>query len=286
MQIALSQLRPVRNNPGANMELATRACADARARGADLIIFPELWQLGYSPCPRSGPGRERWIGTAQTAEGDWVSTFRDVARAERLAIVTTFLRRTTTGLRDSAAVIDVTGNLSLLHDKVHVCDFNWECVLESGTAFDSAPVTLREDVVRIGVMTCFDREFPESARELALTGTELVVTPNACLLCDDRLGQVRCRAFENMMAVAVANYPIPLMNGHSCVFDGIALADGRPRDHKVFVADAKPGLHIAQVDLEVLRRYRAEGIWQVSRRRVGAYRRLTGNPVSGGSYGA
>ncbi|HEY0935003.1 MAG TPA: carbon-nitrogen hydrolase family protein, partial [Trebonia sp.] len=285
MQIALAQLRPVRGNPDANLDLGLKACADARAQGADLIIFPELWQHGYAPCPRSGTGRERWLSAAQAVDGEWVSAFREIAQSEQVAILTTFLRRTAGGVRDSAAAIGVDGSLALVHDKVHICDFNWESVLEPGPAFEVAPLPLRDDIIRIGVMTCFDREFPESARELALAGAELAAVPNACLICDDRLGQARCRAFENMMALALANYPMPLMNGRSCVFDGMAAVNGRPRDHEVLVADAKPGLPMGHIDLNALREYRANGLWQASRRRVGAYRHLTHDATHGGPHG-
>lgn len=285
MLIGLAQLRPVRGNPAANLHIAAQACAQARGQGADLIVFPELWQTGYSPYPSARAEQESWMSAAQTSEDPWVTAFREIARTERLAVITTFLRRTETGLRSSAAVIDVAGEIALVHDKVHVCDFNWEQVLEAGTAFDSAPVPLRNDVVRVGVMTCFDREFPESARELALAGAELIVSPNACLLCDDRLGQLRCRAFENMVAVALANYPMPLMNGRSCVFDGVAVANGRPRDHRILAAEAKAGIFQADVDLDALRSYRADGVWKLSRRRAGAYRRLGGSSAEGENYG-
>src|SRR4051794_38026705 len=58
-------------------------------------------------------------------------------------------------------------------------------------------------------MICYDREFPESARVLMLGGAELILTPNACGLDADRLGQFRARAYENMVGVAMANYATP-----------------------------------------------------------------------------
>ena len=91
-------------------------------------------------------------------------------------------------------------------------------------------------------MICFDREFPESARILMLKGAELILTPNACELEANRIGQFRTRAFENMLGMAMANYAIPQENGHSVAFDGIAFDEnrftrylpgpgGRPRGH-------------------------------------------------------
>jgi predicted amidohydrolase len=274
MRVCLAQLRAARNDPAASLAAGVAACAQARAQEADLIVFPELWQLGYAACPSQGPERDRWLAQAEPAGGPWIDAFRRVAARTGLAIVTTFLRQAEPGVRNSAAVIDAEGELALVHDTVHICDFSWERVLEPGTSFDVAAVATRSGPVRLGIMTCFDREFPESARELALGGAELIVSPNACLLCDDRVGQLRCRAFENMTAVAAANYPRPDMNGRSCVFDGIAVAGRRPRDHQLFVADARPGLHAVDIDIEELRQYRAGGLWCPQRRRPEAYRRI------------
>ena len=189
-------------------------------------------------------------------------------------MVVTFLHRRDLGVTSAAAVIGADGNLVLVQDKVHVCDFSWEAVLAPGEGFRTATVPTRAGAVELGVMICFDREFPESARVLALSGAELITCPNACWLCDDRIGQFRCRAFENMTAVALANYPLPAGNGRSCVFDGIATAGGRPREHCQVMAGPRAGLTLADIDLEALRGYRATGLWQAARRRPAAYQPL------------
>lgn len=280
MRLALAQLRARPGDPTANLATAEQACGCARDLGADLIVFPELWQIGYAPGPADGPAQNRWLGQAEDLDGSWITAFRRIAADRELAILTTFLRRGEQAPRDCAAVIDASGTVALVQDKVHLCDLTWERELEPGQGFDAATVATRSGPIRLGVMICFDREFPESARELALDGAELIVSPNACLLCDDRLGQLRCRAFENMVAVGLANYPRPVMNGRSCVFDGVAVAGNRPRDHTVYVADAAPGLRLVDIDVDGLRRYRDTGLWKPDRRRPLAYRRLTAEPAS------
>jgi predicted amidohydrolase len=271
LRLALVQERAVFNDPHANLSAGIDACLRAQAAGADLVVFPELWQIGYGACP-AGARRDAWLARAEPVDGSWVSAFRELATSTGTAVAVTFLRRTDAGPANATAVIGGDGALALVHDKVHVCDFMWEAVLRPGARFCAAPVQTRAGPVDIGVMTCFDREFPESARSLALDGAELILSPNACLICDDRLGQLRTRAFENMLAVAMANYPRPFMNGRSAVFDGIASAAGRPRDHQLLLADARPGLLVADIDLDALRRYRAQGLWTHARRRPDAYR--------------
>lgn len=77
-------------------------------------------------------------------------------------------------------------------------------------------------------MICFDREFPESGRILMLKGAELVLVPNACPMEINRLSELRGCAFENMFAIATANYPSTKFdcNGHSTLFDGVAYWPG------------------------------------------------------------
>ena len=107
-------------------------------------------------------------------------------------------------------------------------------------------------------MICFDREFPESARILMLKGAELILTPNACELEANRIGQFRARAFENMLGVAMANYAIPQENGHSAAFDGIAFKETGSRDTCLVQADGHEGIYLAEFDLDMLRAYRAQ----------------------------
>lgn len=55
-----------------------------------------------------------------------------------------------------------------------------------------------------------------------LGGAEIILTPNACEMEENRLCQFKTRAFDNMVGVALTNYAAPQNNGHSCAFDGIA----------------------------------------------------------------
>ncbi len=118
--------------------------------------------------------------------------------------------------------------------------------------------------VKIGSMICFDREFPESARILMLKGAEVILAPNACPMEINRLSALRTRAYENMLAVATCNYPDgqPDCNGHSTVFDGIAWLRDEPgvRDMCILEAPSEEGIYIADIDLDLLREYRANEV--------------------------
>ncbi|MEU8566876.1 carbon-nitrogen hydrolase family protein [Streptomyces pathocidini] len=290
MRIALVQQRAAAADPQENLRRGVDACTQAAELGADLVVFPELWQIGYSACPEDEGRIQAWRDLAISDCDPWLGGFQKVARDHGIAVVPTFLREERAGVSNAAAVIDRSGQLRSVYRKVHLCDFSWERALTPGDGFEAVTIETAAGDVRLGVMICYDREFPEAARSLALDGAELIVCPNACMLCDDRMAQIRTRAFENSAALAVANYPLPHMNGRSCVFDGRAVAQGRPRDHRLAVAGPRADLVCADLDLAALREYRKDTIWGVSHRRPHAYRALTAlrppRPAGVGQNGA
>ena len=101
----------------------------------------------------------------------------------------------------------------MVYAKVHTVAFSCEKYCTPGEDFYVAPLDIGRDVIQVGIMICYDREFPESARILALKGAEVILTPNACNLEPSRLGQFRTRAFENNVAMVMVNYPHVRMSG-------------------------------------------------------------------------
>jgi N-carbamoylputrescine amidase len=200
-----------------------------------------------------------------------VSHFRELARELAVAIVITYLEDWPGAPRNSATLIDRHGDPVLTYAKVHTCDFGMEAAFTLGDGFRVADLDTRSGTVRVGLMICYDREFPESARVLMLGGAELILTPNACGLDVDRLGQFRARAYENMVGVAMANYatpaptddhshlgPLDVCNGHSVAFSGIRFdREGNGLDHKLVEGGEGEELLIATFDLDALRAYRA-----------------------------
>jgi predicted amidohydrolase len=271
LNVALVQARSHGANPDVALLAGERACRQAARGGADVVLFPELWQLGYASCPSEPAQRAAWLAHATTRDGPFVSHFRDLARELGLAIVITYLEDWPGAPRNTATLIDRHGEPVLTYAKVHTCDFGMEAALTPGDGFRVADLDTRAGTVRVGLMICYDREFPESARVLMLGGAELILTPNACGLDADRLGQFRARAYENMVGVAMANYaapaptddlahlgPLDVCNGHSVAFSGIKFdRDGNGLDHKLVEGGEEEELLIATFDLDALRAYRA-----------------------------
>ena len=255
LRIALLQLLPEASAAG-QLEKGLAACRRAKALGADVALFPEMWSSGY--CIPEDEALLRSM--AVEAEGPFVSAFGAAAKALDMAVAVTFLERFVPLPRNSVAVFDRRGVRRLLYAKVHTCDFGEEVRLTPGEDFYTADLETPKGVVRTGAMICYDREFPESARILMLQGAELILVPNACPMEINRLSQLRARAYENMLAIATCNYPdsVPDCNGGSSVFDGVAYLpelDGS-RDTCILQADSEEGVYLAELDLEQLRRYR------------------------------
>jgi predicted amidohydrolase len=278
LRLALCQSAS-RGDPQANLEKGLVVCSRAAEEGADIAILPEMWQIGYAPCPDDEAGRARWQEMAIAPDGPWVSAFRKAASGLNLAILTTFLERWRGSPRNTALLIDRHGQDVLCYAKVHTCDWGMEKALTPGESFDVARLDIEGGFVDIGVMICADREFPESARELMLGGAELILVPNACPMAGERTNQLRSRAFENMAAIATVNYPAPDQDGHSSVFDGMVYEkngqpNGQPRDQLMFEAGDSEGVYLATLDLDALRDYRRRETMGDAYRKPSAYRRL------------
>lgn len=256
LKIALLQIAPTGSLEG-NLEKGVRYCRQAKALGADIALFPEMWSNGYNIYDRPV---DRWTAETIPADGEFVAAFGRLAGELSMAIGVTLLEAWEGGPRNSLVVFDRFGERKLTYAKVHTCDFDVERNLTPGEDFSVAVLDMACGEVKVGAMICYDREFPESARILMLKGAELILVPNACPMEINRLSQLRARAFENMLAVATCNYPgtVPDCNGGSSVFDGVVYLpelEGS-RDTCILQADGEEGVYIAELDLEQLRSYR------------------------------
>ena len=242
-----------------NLEIGKKACREAKEKGADVALFPEMWSDGYYL-----PQDEKELSKLAVAkDSDFVKEFRLLAAELQMAIGITLLEFSEEKPLNSVIFFDRQGNEILHYSKVHTCAFDDEKVLSEGKDFYVADLDFGRGTVKFGSMICFDREFPESARILMLKGAELILAPNACPMEINRLSALRTRAYENMVAVATCNYPEgqPDCNGRSTLFDGVPWLRGTgSRDMCVFEAERKPGVYVAELDLDMLRTHRSGDI--------------------------
>jgi len=279
LNIALLQLLPTGTQDG-NLKKGIEYCRRAKASGADIALFPEVWNNGYVIYN----DKKLNAADAVPADGEFVNSFSRLAAELDMAIGITFLESCGDMPKNSLVLFDRHGNKALHYSKVHTCDFDVERNLTRGDEFCVGTLDTAAGDVKIGAMICYDREFPESARILMLKGAELVLVPNACPMEINRISQLRGRAYENMMAIATVNYPFGQTdcNGHSTVFDGVAYVDGLSgsRDTLVLEAGDGEGVYIAPLNLAMLRDYREKEAHGNAYRRPELYNELISKEVS------
>ncbi len=276
VKVALLQMTASGSDQQANLSKGETFCRQAKHLGADIALFPEMWNIGYTLPKISAPEEHAtWLTWAINPQDGFVQHFKAVAKELDMAIALTYLEKCASGVRNSVSLIDRHGDIRMTYAKVHTCDFDREAALTPGEDFYVCDLDTVQGVINVGMMICFDREFPESARILMLKGAELILTPNACELEVNRIGQLRARAFENMVGVAMANYAAPQENGHSVAFDGIAFDEHGSRETCVVEAWREEGIFLAEFEISRLRAWRAREVWGNAYRKPLAYQLLT-----------
>jgi predicted amidohydrolase len=171
VRIACQQLAPRIGDLDGNREMSVAAIREAVALGAQLIVLPELVTSGYvfesreeaaSVAISAGdPLFEAWAGEVASVDGG------------RGVVVGGVCERGDDGkLYNSAALVDRSG-LRAMYRKVHLWDRE-KLFFEPG---DQPPAVVDTAVGRIGLLICYDLEFPEMPRILALYGSQLIAVP-------------------------------------------------------------------------------------------------------------
>ena len=275
IKIALLQIMPG-NNIDENLEIGIRACRKAKKDGADMVLFPEMWSNGY----KMVNDVEELKRNAISVDSKFIKAFQRLAQELNLAIAITFLESYEPLPRNTVILFDRFGKQILTYAKVHTCDFDLEKNLTPGNDFYVANLNTEKGNLKIGAMICYDREFPESARILMLKGAEVILVPNDCGSMQPRIRALSTRAYENMVAVAMAN-PNGDNAGCSCAFSPICWdRNGECVDNTVLLADDKTeGIFYAEFDMEAIREYRNREMLGNTFRKVESYSRLLSKEI-------
>lgn len=198
MRVALYQCPPLPLVPPANLQRLHQVALEAK--GADLLVLPEMFLTGYNI------GSDAVSVLAEVYNGEWAQQIGRIARAAGLAIAYGYPERTEDGqIYNSVQLIDAHGERLCNYRKTHLFGDLDRSMFSAGT--DECPL-VELNGWKIGFLICYDLEFPENARRLALAGADLIVVPTANMVPYDFVADVtvRSRAFENQCYVAYANY--------------------------------------------------------------------------------
>jgi predicted amidohydrolase len=203
IRIVCRQLTPTLGNLDANIRLTLDVIADSVENGARLVVVPELALSGYmfTSTDEARP-------VAITPTHPVFALWSDAVREAGAVVVGGFAELGSDGLvYNSAAVVDGTGVLAI-YRKVHLWDKE-KLVFTPGSA---APPVVDTPIGKLGVLICFDLEFPEMTRMLALGGAELLVAPtnwpSETVPAGERIPEVTvamAAAYSNRVAIAACD---------------------------------------------------------------------------------
>lgn len=175
--VAAVQTHAASTDSAANVLDAVALCERAADAGAQLLVLPELFAEQYAAFSRRDPAL---LARAEAPDGPTLTALREVACRRAVWIVAPFYERAISGVAyDTAAVIDADGVVGGVYRKTHVALIAQEPSGQEKFYFREGNRFPVWDTPwgRLGVLICYDRNFPEAWRLLVQQGAEIVAVP-------------------------------------------------------------------------------------------------------------
>lgn len=242
-----------------NLKILDDAAARAAAAGAALLVTSELFLTGYAIGDDLGR-------LAEPADGDAADAVAETAARHGLAVAYGYPERDGDTVYNSVQLVSADGTRLANHRKTHL----YGCFeRDHFTPGERTVVQAELDGLTVGLMICYDVEFPENVRAHALAGTDLLLVPTALLHPFQFVAEavVPVRAFENQMYIAYVNRV-----GQEGEFEFVGLStlaapDGvararAGRGEELVVAEADPLLLAASRESNPYLRDRRPGLYR------------------------
>lgn len=203
MKIALAQYA-LGEDCDHNLRAALGFMDAAKEAGANMVMFPELCLSPFFP-QYSGLDASRY---AVTTAHEFVTAFIDKSRELNIVSSPNLYLRESTRHFDASFLIDDRGDILGISKMVHIAQLPCFYERDYYAASESGFKVYEAHGVKIGIVVCFDRHFPESIRSCVLQGAELILVPTANLTTDP--GQMyewemRVSAMQNGVFIAMCN---------------------------------------------------------------------------------
>ncbi len=248
MKIAVLQSATVSADIAANLERLSVAVTDARTRGAEFLIAPEMFLTGY------------WIGDqvfdlAEPETSTSAVALSALAQESGVTLLAGMPIREDDRVFNTAILAHSDGSRAL-YRKRQLYGAEEKRLFSPG---DARPLIAVVGGLKVGILICYDLEFPELARQAALAGADLLAVPTA--LPASGSGEtvarliVPARAFENQVFVAYANLCGEESGNRYCGLSCIVAPDGQDLARADGMRD---GLLIAEIDPTAYAATRAE----------------------------
>ncbi|MFI7405837.1 carbon-nitrogen hydrolase family protein [Streptomyces sp. NPDC049541] len=197
MRTALLQSSGRPGSVGENLKVLDAAAGRAAAAGALLLAAPEMFLTGYAIGDDIGR-------LAEPADGESADAIADIAGRHGLAIAYGYPERDGETVFNSAQMISAEGIRLANYRKTHL----FGCFERDHFTPGEQPVVQAElGGLTVGLMICYDVEFPENVRAHALAGTDLLVVPTAQMHPFQFVAEsmIPVRAWENQLYLAYVN---------------------------------------------------------------------------------
>ena len=229
MRLTLAQLEIEPAAKGTNRQRATSAIERASADGADLVVLPELFTVGYFAF-------DSYARSAEPLDGDTIQTIAETADAENVAVLAGsivedlsassaagFETPAEDGLANTAVFLNRDGSREAIYRKHHL--FGYDSAEQDLLTPGEDVGTVDFEGFTVGMTTCYDLRFPELYRRLVDAGVTLTLVPSAGPYPRVEHWQLfpEARAVENLMYVAAANgvgsFEEATLLGRSAIYD-------------------------------------------------------------------
>lgn len=257
MRIALYQCVSAPLDVAGNLARLASKAREAAEAGAQLLVLPEMFLTGYN----IGPQAAREL--AQAHDGPAARQVADIAQACGLAIVYGYPELDEQSqVYNAVQLIDRHGQHLGNYRKTHLFGELDRQMFSPGAENSSV---LELEGWKLGLLICYDLEFPENARGLAVAGADLILVPTANMLPYEFIAEVtvRSRAFENQCYVVYANYCGQESGLQYCGLSSIAGPDGK----QVAAADDQEVLLVGTLDRPALEKTRQAFPYLLDRRK-------------------
>ncbi|WP_407313013.1 carbon-nitrogen hydrolase family protein [Pseudomonas sp. nanlin1] len=256
MRIALYQCPSQPSDTAGNLQRLQVRAAEAARWHAELLVCPEMFLSGYN----IGIGLVSRL--AEAADGAFAEQVARIAQDTGVAILYGYPERAADGqLYNAVQLIDATGRRLCNYRKTHLFG---ELDRSMFSASDQPCPVFEFNGWRVGLLICYDLEFAENARQLALAGAELILVPTANMLPYEFVADVtvRSRAFENQCYVVYANYCGQEVDVHYCGLSNVVGPDGV----RIAEAGQEEALIVGTLDREAVQRARGAFSYLADRR--------------------
>ncbi|MFF7125184.1 nitrilase-related carbon-nitrogen hydrolase [Streptomyces sp. NPDC008240] len=258
MRTALLQSSGRAGSVAENLKVLDEAAGRAAAAGAALLAAPEMFLTGYAIGDAVGR-------LAEPADGDSADAIAEIATRHGLAIAYGYPERDGETVYNSAQLISADGTRLANYRKTHL----FGCFERDHFTPGEQPVVQAElNGLTVGMMICYDVEFPENVRAHALAGTDLLIVPTAQMHPFQFVAEslVPVRAWENQMYVAYVNRVGPEGEFEFVGLSVLAGPDGiartrAGRGEELVFADADPGFLAASREANPYLQDRRPGLY-------------------------